>query len=101
VGALDPGDVRAPYSNEGPCVDIFAPGTEILSAHKGGVNGNKVLSGTSMAAPFVSGTVALMLEQFPKASVEEIRKMLYRNATQGVVTSTNTPSNHVVHTFVF
>lgn len=57
VGAIDVNNTRPDYSNYGPLVDIFAPGDEVLSTWIGGTNNTQVLSGTSMAAPYVSGLV--------------------------------------------
>lgn len=96
VGAVGRGDVRAVYSNDGPCVDIFAPGNEILSAHKGDRSSTKVLSGTSMATPFVSGVIALALEQYPKLSTADVRKLVLESATRGVVTEATTSNNHLI-----
>jgi len=51
------------YANHGSCVDIIAPGTSILSARSGTTDGNKRLTGTSMAAPHVAGVVLQIMSR--------------------------------------
>jgi subtilisin len=63
----------ASFSNYGTVVDVTAPGVQILSTYPGG---QQVLSGTSMAAPHVSGVVALVLEARPNATLSEVRDLL-------------------------
>ena len=57
VAATTSTDARASYSNYGSCIDIFAPGSSILSTWIGSTT--RTLSGTSMAAPHAAGVAAL------------------------------------------
>lgn len=78
VGAFGPmsvnfTDVLSEYTNRGPRVDIYSPGTNIFnSMHTGGVSDPrnasytlKKISGTSMASPQVCGVMACVLETYP------------------------------------
>lgn len=61
VAASTQTDGWADYSNNGNCVDVIAPGSELLSAWIGGNNIGAISSGTSMAAGVVSGIVATQM----------------------------------------
>ena len=54
VGASTVGDERAYFSNYGKCVDVFAPGLNILSTWTGSSRATNTISGTSMASPHVN-----------------------------------------------
>jgi cerevisin len=61
VGASTLGDERAYFSNHGKCVDIFAPGLNILSTWIGSETATNTISGTSMASPHTAGLLAYLL----------------------------------------
>jgi subtilisin family serine protease len=74
VAATDPNDRRAWFSNWGSAVDVCAPGTTIWSVARGG--GHEYRLGTSMSAPHVAGTAALVRSRNRSLAVEEVRAIL-------------------------
>lgn len=79
----DPGTWE--YSNNGPGIDIWAPGVDIKSASYI-VPNYRLLSGTSMAAPHVAGVAALYLEANPTAHHDEVKSYLLSTAVTGKIT---------------
>ncbi|MGW0828753.1 S8 family peptidase [Streptomyces sp. NPDC002845] len=70
----DQDDTFADFSNYGPDVDLIAPGVCILSTYANG--GYETLSGTSMAAPHVTGGAALYRATHPTASPATVKAAL-------------------------
>ena len=74
VAATTKDDQVAYFSNVAPFLSLFAPGVSITSSYPGGVF--SIASGTSMAAPHVTGTWAVLKQAKPTASVDEILQAL-------------------------
>jgi aqualysin 1 len=96
VGATTKLDALASYSNIGPCVDLFAPGTFILSDWNSSDTTAVYLSGTSMATPHVTGAAALYLETHPTASPAAVASYLVAAATKDRITDGGTGSPNLL-----
>ena len=67
--------LAAPFSNYGhDQVDVFAPGVDILSTVPG--NQYERDSGTSMAAPVVTGLAALIMDYYPNLSASDVKSII-------------------------
>ena len=64
VGSTTDADTVSSFSNRGPLLDVFAPGSDVRSAVPGGY-GNK--DGTSMSAPHVAGALAILKGREPQS----------------------------------
>lgn len=109
VGASDAADVAYAHgSNLGPCLDAFAPGVRVRSAHSvvrdtsNTSNGDDdddddafyaEMSGSSMAAGVAAGAAAHFLGRHPDAAPSETRAALKRAASGGKVRIANPAGN--------
>jgi len=87
VGAVDSSDHYAPYSNHGPCTDLFAPGSAITAAYpnKNSRDATATESGTSMATPHVAGAALQILQHHPDFTAEEATRALLCMATKNQI----------------
>ena len=90
-GGYDKDDTFADFSNHGSDVDLIAPGKCIWSTVPGGY---KYSSGTSMAAPHVTGAAALLKATRPALTPAEVKEALQYLGTLSWKTSTDPDSTH-------
>ena len=98
VSAIDASDARPSWSNYGSCVSIFAPGVAVGSADYYSDVALASWNGTSVAAPMVSGAVALYLQEHPTASPSTVRSAILGGTTGGVVINTSGSANRLLYT---
>jgi len=85
VGSTTKADRRSGFSNYGKCTDIWAPGSDVVSAGHRTDSASRSLSGTSMACPHVSGGAALVLDADPTKSPSKVLSTLLSNAVVGAI----------------
>jgi len=91
-GGYDVDDTFADFSNYGPDVDLIAPGKCIWSTKPDNTYGWS--SGTSMAAPHVTGAIALYKASRPGATPAEVKRALLYLGTTSWATATDPDSTH-------
>ena len=112
VGAMDSTvyssttDQKATYSMAGPGVDIFAAGSNVMSAcsNVDDIGGGQTyywnsnykqinIGGTSMASPQVAGIVSFYLEQYPNASPSTVKDWAVNNGTYTIYKPSDAEDN--------
>jgi len=97
VGAVDTAqlDQKVLFSDCGPGVDIWAPGTDIISALPSGVVDPRnagfsigKFSGTSMASPQVCGVLACALEIYPNMTQKQAKEYITKYAKSNQLSAT-------------
>ncbi|MSO15302.1 MAG: hypothetical protein EXQ61_03180 [Ilumatobacteraceae bacterium] len=90
VGSIGIADVVSYYSNNGPCVDLYAPGGDRIRGLESGWKDSdtdyEFDVGTSMASPLVAGYAALLAQQQPGLCATSISKAIVDRSTKGVIT---------------
>jgi subtilisin family serine protease len=94
VAASTSTDARASYSNYGSCVDLYAPGSSIISTWHTSTSATNTISGTSMAAPHVAGAAARYKATYGNAATVTVDSWIKSRATPNVITNnpTGTPN---------
>jgi len=90
VGSTTSTDSRSSFSNYGTCVQIWAPGSSVVSASSSSDTGTRSLSGTSMACPHVSGAAALILGVDPSKNSAKVLQEMMDKAAMGVISDLRT-----------
>ena len=92
-------DRRAPGTAYGSCIDVYAPGDSVLlpSLDRDSAPIQQLWNGTSMAAGYVSGAVALYLETHPLATPDQVTEQLEKTATMNVLRDTKSAVSRMLY----
>ena len=96
VGSIDPTNQKSIFSNHGPCVSIFAPGTDVMAASSGSTFTARTMSGTSRSAALVSAIAALYLERDPELTPGELWSAMESNAAADLISQAGVSSPNLV-----
>jgi subtilisin family serine protease len=97
VAASTTTDTRTTWTNYGACIDVFAPGSNVMSSTFDSDTSFGTKSGTSMATPHVVGVASLILQQAPGATPQQVRDIIVSQATQNIIMPTTTNNVHTMN----
>ncbi|MBV9791863.1 MAG: S8 family peptidase [Chloroflexi bacterium] len=80
VGTSTINNTKAPFSNYGPCVDVYAPGTNVTAAWIGSSTATTTQSGTTVSSAYVAGCIAKYLGPNPTATPAQVHSWVIANA---------------------
>jgi len=78
-------DARASFSAWGRCIDVFAPGVDIITAFIGGNNATRILSGSSWSTGLLAGAIAVHLGENPTETPPAVKAWVASVATPNVL----------------
>lgn len=98
VSAYDQNKSKPSWSNFGSVVDTFGPGSSLKAAWGDSTSSYFLVSGTSFAAPIITGIICRYLKQNPNVKPADINGFLYRSniANEIINPGTNTPNLRLV-----
>ncbi|KAM5355292.1 hypothetical protein ACJ41O_001938 [Fusarium nematophilum] len=96
VGAIDSSWAIAYYSNYGTVLDIFGPGSNVLSAWYTGNSATNSISGTSMATPHIAGLALYGISVNGLSGVSAVTNWLKTTATSGKITGSLRSSPNLI-----
>jgi len=97
VGSIDKSNRRSYFSNFGSILDVFAPGSDILSTWIGSTTATNTISGTSMATPHVVGLVLYLQALEGLSSPAAVTSRLTQLATTGAISDVKGSPNTLAY----
>jgi len=85
-------DLRSFFSNFGPRVNIWGPGSNIVGAWIGSDTAERTISGTSMATPHVAGVGSLLLSVNPNLNFDALLNTIQGQANNNLIDFSNCPT---------